>query len=84
MKRHNIDAGRDASHLRSVAWFLKRDVLVRIDGFPCGMNKGECIGAEIAVSRKIVQAGLRFQQISRAPFSYFWHEEWRRDGAGKA
>lgn len=84
MKGHNIDPGRDASHLRSLVWFLNRDVLVRINGFPCGRNKGECIGAEIAVSRKIVQAGLRFQQISTAPFSYFWHQEWRPDGSSKA
>jgi hypothetical protein len=84
MKRHNIDPGQDGGHLRSLVWFLKRDVLERINGFPCGRNRGECIGAEIAVSRKIVQSGLRFQQISTLPFTYFWHEEWRRDGSSKA
>jgi hypothetical protein len=75
-----IEPGSTATHLRSLVWFTRRGVIEEIGGFPAGRNRGECIAAEIAVSRAIEQRGYRVMQASDEPFTYISHAEWRRDG----
>lgn len=74
-----IDAGPGGRHLRSLVWALRRDVLQRTGGFPSGSNYGECIAAEIGVSRKIEAAGLRLEQAGPKPFYAVMHFEWNSD-----
>jgi hypothetical protein len=79
----NIDPGPTAKHLRSLTWSLPGDVMRKLGGFPIGTNKGECIAAEIAISRQVESLGYEFDQISQMPFSCFGHSEWRPDGFSK-
>ena len=78
-----ISPGLTAEHLRSLVWVFKGSVLRRLGGFPIGRNKGECIASEIAVSRKVVEMGYRFDQITSTPFAYFGHAEWQSNGVSK-
>jgi hypothetical protein len=82
MRRAEIDPGEGGRHLRSLTWFARRDVLERIGGFPIGANYGECIAAEIAVSRNIVAAGLRVEQVARDPFHFIRHADWAQATPG--
>lgn len=82
MRRHSIDPGRTARHLRSLVWYVRRPWLERINGFASGRNFGECIGAEIGASRAIEAAGGRLEQVSAEPFSYIRHIEWNRAYSG--
>jgi hypothetical protein len=83
MKNWGVDPGHSAEHLRSLVWFFPGTMLRLLGGFPVGANRGECVAAEIAVSRKIVSLGYRFDQICEPPFSFFGHSEWRSDGLSK-
>jgi hypothetical protein len=83
LKRWKIHPGPTARHLRSLIWALPGKIMREIGGFPVGNNKGECIAAEIAVSRKIAELGYKFDQMGVCPFSYFGHAEWRSDGLSK-
>ena len=78
-----IEPGATGSHLRSLVWAFPGNVMRELGGFPIGQNKGDCIAAEIAVSRKILSLGYRFDQIALNPFSCFGHSEWREDGLSK-
>jgi hypothetical protein len=78
-----IDAGSTAAHLRALAWGFTNECLRAINGFPIGRNKEECIAAEIAVSRKVVELGFDFSQIDKNHFACFGHREWRSDGYSK-
>lgn len=82
MRRWGVDPGATGRHLRSLAWFARREVLERIGGFPIGHSYGECIAAEIAVSRRVEAAGLRVEQASPAPFHFFGHSDWARARPG--
>ncbi len=82
MRRWGVDPGETASHLRSLVWAATHATLSRIGGFPIGANYGDCIAAEIAVSRKIVAAGLRVVQARQAPFYFTIHREWNQDRPG--
>lgn len=83
MKGWGVDPGCSAEHLRSLVWAFPGAVLRLLGGFPVGANRGECVAAEIAVSRKVVSLGYHFDQISDVPFFYFGHSEWRSDGLSK-
>ncbi len=83
LKGWGVDPGCSAEHLRSLVWAFPGAVLRLLGGFPVGVNRGECVAAEIAVSRKVVSLGYRFDQISDVPFFYFGHSEWRSDGLSK-
>jgi hypothetical protein len=78
-----IEPGATGSHLRSLMWAFPGEVIRKLGGFPVGKNRGECIAAEIAVSRAILMMGYRIGQISEASFSFFGHAEWRSDGMSK-
>jgi hypothetical protein len=78
-----IEPGSTGTHLRSLVWAFPGNVMRELGGFPIGRNKGECIAAEIAVSRKILSLGYRFDQIAKKPFFLFGHSEWRDDGLSK-
>jgi hypothetical protein len=78
-----INPGATGEHLRSLIWALPGKVMRDLGGFPLGRNRGECIAAEIAVSRKVVMMGYQIGQISEAPFTFFGHAEWRPDGLSK-
>jgi len=83
MRRWNIDPGESAMHLRSLVWALPAPVMRRLGGFPIGRNKGECIAAEIAISRRLISLGYRISQVGTHPFTCFGHREWREDGLSK-
>lgn len=77
MRAWDVDPGPTGRHLRSLTWFARRETLEAIGGFPIGTTYGECIAAEIAVSRKVEAAGLRVEQIAPEPFAYIRHAEWK-------
>jgi hypothetical protein len=83
MRSWGIAPGDSGAHLRSLMWAIPGKIMREIGGFPVGTNRGECIAAEIAVSRKIIEMGYAIDQISTAPFSFFGHSEWRLDGLSK-
>jgi hypothetical protein len=83
MEQWGINPGGTGSHLRSLVWAFPGAVLRELGGFPIGQNKGECIAAEIAVSRRIADMGLDFDQFALSPFTFFGHLEWRLDGSSK-
>jgi hypothetical protein len=83
MHAWGVPPGSSGEHLRALIWAFPGNAMRKMGGFPVGRNKGECIAAEIAVSRKIIAMGLRFDQIEQEPFSYFGHIEWRSDGLSK-
>lgn len=83
MKSWNIDPGFSGHHLRSLVWGFKGETLSRLNGFPIGLSKEECIASEIAISKKVEQLGLKVTQVSQNPFSCFKHGEWRADGFSK-
>ncbi len=78
-----IAPGDSGLHLRSLCWAFRGDTLRAIGGFPVGTSKGECIAAEIGVSRKVLQHGFQFDQLCPTPFSYIGHREWKADGSSK-
>jgi hypothetical protein len=82
MARWGVDPGQTGRHLRSIVWAANGEALRRIDGFPLGTNYGECIAAEIAVSRKMEKAGLDVVQVSQSPFHFVRHREWNQDLPG--
>ena len=81
-RRWGVDPGPTAAHLRSLIWAATYETLARIGGFPIGANYGECIAAEIAVSRKVEAAGLRAVQVRQPPFYFAIHREWNQDLPG--
>ena len=83
MKKWNINPGIRSTHLRSLVWAFNKKGIDAIDHFPIGLNKEECIAAEIAVSRKLIQKGLEFRQSDSSSFTYFEHHEWQKDGFSK-
>lgn len=84
MLRHwNINPGSSGKHMRALVWAFKRSTLEKIGAFPMGINKDECIAAEIAVSKKIEEIGLLVEQAGPLPFLYVKHLEWRSDGMSK-
>ena len=83
MKNWGIDPGQTGIHLRSLIWAFRGKVLRELGGFPLGGNKGECIAAEIAVSRQVASLGYEFDQLVETPFFFFGHSEWRADGSSK-
>lgn len=82
MRRHGIEPGPTGRHLRSLAWALRGEVMESLGGFPQGANYGECIAAEIGVSRTIDAMGLALRQFGPAPFHLFRHREWNQDRPG--
>lgn len=76
MKRHQVNPGQRAGHLRALTWFAKRETLQSINGFLRGDNYGECIAAEIAATKQIEALGLKAVQVDRQPFAYFGHLDW--------
>lgn len=83
MHSWGIKPGASGAHLRSLVWALPGEVMRALGGFPIGRNRGECIAAEIAVSRKVIMMGYQISQISESPFTFFGHSEWRPDGFSK-
>jgi hypothetical protein len=79
MQRNGIPPGKDGRHLRSLVWYARRHVLEQMDGFPIGQNYGECIAAEIGVSKRVQALELKAVQVSSEPFRYFRHREWLLD-----
>jgi hypothetical protein len=83
MSNWGIDPGISGKHLRSLVWGFNQNALKLIRDFPEGLNKEQCIAAEIAVSKKIESVGLAVTQISETPFVNLQHLEWRSDGHSK-
>lgn len=83
MREWGIDPGDSGRHLSSLVWALSMPSLESLGGFPIGVDKEECIAAEIAVSRQVIQKGGRVEQVDQLPFRFFAHEEWRSDGLAK-
>ena len=75
-KRWGINALDHGGHLRSLVWFMDRNTLNQIEGFPIGSNYHECVASEISVSLKIRSMGGVTVQLCDPPFSFIWHPEW--------
>lgn len=82
MRRYGIDPGMGGRHLRSLAWALRGDTLEALGGFPQGANYGECIAAEIGVSRAVEALGLQLREVGPEPFHAISHVEWRQASPG--
>ena len=82
MRRSGIEPGDRGRHLRSLVWFARREWLERIGGFPIGADFGQCIGAEIGVSRAVIACGGEVVQVSDEPFRFIGHAEWHQQVAG--
>lgn len=82
LRKYSIPPGNTGQHARSLVWFLKGHTLRKIDGFPNGTSYGECIAAEIAVSKKVRSVGLQVGQVDGQPFRYIRHMEWNQDYPG--
>ena len=52
MIKWKINPGIHSTHLRALAWAFNKLALQAIESFPIGLNKEQCIAAEIAVSKK--------------------------------
>ncbi len=76
MRRHGVAPGTTGAHLRALVWYLPGAALEALQGFPIGRNYGECIAAEIAVSRRVEQLGLEFTQVAQQPFTFIQHAGW--------
>lgn len=83
MKKWGVEPGTTGRHLRALVWAIRGDVLLKINGFPIGTSKEECIAAEISVSKSVEQLGLRVEQVDVDAFKYIQHSEWRNDGSSK-
>lgn len=79
MHRNKVNPHNNGAHLRSLVWFIGSDTLKEIDGFPLGMNYGECIASEISVSKKIESIGLKVVQLKKTPFYFIRHFEWNQN-----
>jgi hypothetical protein len=79
----NIQPGDTGNHLRALTWGLKTSFLQKLEKFPIGGNKEECIASEIGVSKLVEQHGLRIIQSSEQPFHFVRHKEWHHDGWSK-
>lgn len=84
MARNGIDPGETGAHLRSLVWALSGGLMERLGGFPIGANYGECIAAEIGVSRRIVDLGSGITQLAVVHFYAVRHREWNQDAPGGA
>ncbi|WP_462114334.1 hypothetical protein [Lysobacter xanthus] len=84
MRRFGIEPGPRGRHLRALTWAVSGTTMQAIGGFPSGRNYGECIAAEIAVSRAVESQGLALRQVGDAPFDVFRHREWNQEHAGGA
>lgn len=83
MKKWGIQYGNNGLHLRSLIWGFKREILEKISPFPIGKTKEECIAAEIAISKKVEELGLKVTQVHKNPFNYISHIEWNSNGYSK-
>ncbi len=83
LRSWNIDPGSGGLHLRALVWSFSSGALRKIQRFPLGRSKEECIAAEIAVSKLVNQLGFEFVQSDPNAFSFFRHEEWEPDGSRK-
>lgn len=82
MSRHGIDPGRRGLHVRALVWAAQDRLLTRLGGFPQGANYGECIAAEIGVSRQVESLGDSIDQLRPQPFHAIRHREWNQDIPG--
>ena len=83
MKKWGIRHGDNGLHLRSLIWGFKREILEKISPFPIGKTKEECIAAEISISKKVEELGLKVTQVHKNPFNYISHIEWNSNGNSK-
>ena len=84
LKRWSINAQATGGHLRTLILFSDHQSLKAINGFHLGTNKQSCIASEIALSQSVLALGGEVAQVDQSePFRFFWHREWRKDGASK-
>jgi len=81
-KRNTVQPGSSGRHLRSVIWCFSGIALEKLDGFLIGLNYGECIGAEIAASKKVEFLGYKVLQSHDEEFHYIRHLEYNQDHVG--
>jgi hypothetical protein len=73
-----VDPGFRGSHLQSLVWAMRANVLRDINGFETGRTKGDCIAIEVGVCRKVENAGLQLIQAGDTRFTYVSHPQWNR------
>ncbi len=77
LSRLGIERGADGSHLQSLVYAARREVLERIGPFPLGQDYGAAVTTEICLSKKVLALGLEIRQVRFLPFSYVLHPQWR-------
>jgi hypothetical protein len=76
IKSIGINPGEHATHLQSLIWATRRDVLEAINGFHVGRDRAECIAAEVGCSRKIAGRNLKLMLAGTANFEWISHPQW--------
>ncbi len=83
LDKWNISLGKSGLHLRSLNLAMTKKNLESINGFNIGKSKEECIAAEIAISKKILNLNLSVAQANYNHFYYIGHREWDDSGVSK-
>ena len=84
MKSWGIQPGSSGSHLRALIWGFSAQARKSLSHLPIGLNKEQCIAAEIGTCKFIENnLGLKIIQSDDLPFQFFSHTEWDVSGMGK-
>lgn len=74
-----IDLGGDGSHLQSLIFATRREVLERIDGFEADVTEYmRAVMSEVLASKAVLTQGLAIRQAGLLPFSIISHPQWMR------
>jgi len=79
LEQRNIPIGSHAGHLATVAQFTSREVLEQVGGFDICESYDEAIAAEIAFSRKCINAGMGIAQADVRRHFFIGHPQWPCD-----
>ena len=74
--RRGIDPGPVGTHLQSLIWFTREEILREIGGLPTGVSYREAVACEIALSRLIESRGYRISKVKDRPFELIGHRQW--------
>lgn len=76
LEREGIPTDESARHLQSLVLFASRRVLEDMGGFLHKDNYADAVGAEIAISKKVISMGYDIATVGPESFHYIGHTEW--------
>ncbi len=74
-----IEPGENAAHVTTVVQFVKRSLLVKVNGYQVTNDYQTAIAAEISFSKKIESAGYLVEQLPRRRHQLIAHTQWPSD-----